>query len=104
VIRFANNSRLAVLPRQKADDVDLHSGNRVGVCIRAESLRFTDEGGFCSGELTDVEYSGSGYLCVARTDLGEMKMEVPGSVKLPVRGQSVRLAVNEATLHLVNPS
>jgi iron(III) transport system ATP-binding protein len=103
VIRFANDSSLTVLPRQKAAGVEV-AGKRVGVCIRAESLRFTDEGGFCSGELTDVEYSGSGYLCVARTDLGDMKIEVPGSVQLPPRGQKIRLTVSEATLHLVKPS
>jgi hypothetical protein len=48
-----------------------------------------------------VEYSGAGFSCVARTDLGELKMEVPGSVQLPAKGQSARFAVNEATLHMV---
>jgi iron(III) transport system ATP-binding protein len=103
-IRFANGSKITMLPRQRAAGVDLNSSARVGVCIRAESLRFTEEGGFCSGTLSDVEYSGSGFSCVARTDLGELKMEVPVSVQLPARGQSVRFAVNAATLHLVKPS
>jgi ABC-type Fe3+/spermidine/putrescine transport system ATPase subunit len=104
VIRFVNGSNVTILPRQKAADVELNSGARVGVCVRAESLRFSEDGGLCSGTLTDVEYSGSGFSCVARTDLGELKMEVPGSVQLPARGQSVRFAVNEATLHLVKPA
>jgi iron(III) transport system ATP-binding protein len=104
VIRFANGSKVTILPRQKAAGVELNSGARVGVCVRAESLRFTEESGFCSGALTDVEYSGAGYACVARTDLGELKMEVPGSDQLPAKGQSIRLGVNEPALHLVKPS
>jgi iron(III) transport system ATP-binding protein len=104
VIRFGNGSGVTILPGQKAAGVELRSGNRVGVCIRAESLRITDSNGFCSGELTDVEYSGAGYSCVAKTDLGDLKIEVPGSVQLPARGQPVHFAVIEAALHLVNPS
>jgi ABC-type Fe3+/spermidine/putrescine transport system ATPase subunit len=104
VIRFANGSKASILSRQSAAGVELNSGKRVGVCIRAESLRFTDGGGFCSGDLKDVEYSGSGYSCVAGTDLGDLKVEVPGSVEIPSRGQSIRLTVNEAALHLVKPS
>ncbi len=103
-IRFANGSKVTMLPRQRAAGVELNSGNRVGVCVRAESLRLADESGFCSGELIDVEYSGAGYSCLARTDLGDLRMQVPGSVQLPARGQSVRLAVNETALHLVNAS
>jgi hypothetical protein len=67
-------------------------------------LRFSDSNGFCSGELTDVEYLGVGFSCIARTDLGNLKIEVPGSIQLPAKGQSVHFAVNEAALHLVNPS
>jgi len=101
-VRLANGSKLKLLPQQKAVDVTLTSGTRVGVCVRSESLRFSDMNGFCSGELSDVEYSGAGFSCIARTDLGELKMEVPGSIQLPAKGQSVRFAVNEAALHLVN--
>jgi iron(III) transport system ATP-binding protein len=102
--RFANGSTLSVLPSQRAAGVDLQSGTRIGVCIRAETLRFSDGGGFCAGTLSDVEYSGAGYLCVARTDLGDLKLEVPGSAPLPARGDSVRLAVHEAAVHMVQAS
>jgi iron(III) transport system ATP-binding protein len=103
-VGFSNGSRIGLLPNQKAADVKLSAGARVGVCVRAESLRFTDSNGFCSGELTDVEYSGVGFSCVAKTDLGNLKIEVPGSTQVPAKGQPVRFAVNEATLHMVNPT
>ena len=103
-VKFANGSRLRLLPHQKAADVKLISGTRVEVCVRSESLRFSDANGFCSGELVDVEYSGAGYSCIANTDLGKLKMKVAGSVQLPEKGQSVRFAVNETALHLVNAS
>ena len=104
VIRFGNGSRVTILPRQKAAGVELNPGTGVGVCIRAESLRLSDSNGFCSGELADVEYSGVGFSCIARTDLGNLKIEVPGSIQLPAKGQSVQFGVNEAALHLVKPS
>jgi iron(III) transport system ATP-binding protein len=103
-VRFANGNRLQLRPHQKAADVKLISGTRVGVCVRSESLRFSDTNGFCSGELDDVEYSGAGFSCIAKTDLGKLKMEVSGSVRLPAKGQSIRLSVDEAALHLVNAS
>jgi iron(III) transport system ATP-binding protein len=103
-VQFSNGNSVQLLPHQKAADVTLTSGARVGVCVRAESLRFSDSNGFCSGELTDVEYSGVGFSCIARTDLGNLKIEVPGSIQLPAKGQPVRFAVNESALHLVNPS
>ena len=103
-IRFENGSRVKMLQRQKAADVTLAAGAKVGVCIRAESLRLSDSNGFCSGELTDVEYSGVGFSCVAKTDLGNLRVEVPGSIQLPAKGQPVQFAVNAAALHLVKPS
>ena len=103
-VRFENGSRIKLLPQQKAADVTLTSGTRVGVCVRAESLRITDSNGFCSGELADVEYSGVGYWCIARTDLGNLRIEVPGSIRLPAKGQRVLLAVNETSLHMVKAS
>ena len=104
VIRFGNGRKVNLHSQQKAADVLLNSGTRVGVCIRAELLRFSDSDGFCSGELSDVEYSGAGFSCVARTDLGNLRIEVPGSIQLPAKGQAVQFAVNESALHLVKPS
>jgi iron(III) transport system ATP-binding protein len=103
-VRFGNGSRINLHPHQKAADVMLTSGIRVGVCIRSESLQISDSNGFCSGELADVEYSGAGFSCVVKTDLGNLRMEVSGSLQPPAKGQSIRLAVNEAALHLVNLS
>jgi ABC-type Fe3+/spermidine/putrescine transport system ATPase subunit len=104
VIRFGNGSKVNLLQNQKAADVILNSGAKVGVCIRAESLRISNSDGFCSGELADVEYSGAGFACIARTDLGNLRIEVPGSIQLPAKGQSVQFAANEAALHLVKQS
>jgi iron(III) transport system ATP-binding protein len=104
VIRFANGSGVNLHLNQKAPNVTLISGTQVGVCVRSESLRLSESNGFCSGELADVEYSGVGFSCVAKTDLGNLRIEVPGSVQLPAKGQSVHFAVNEAALHLVKPS
>jgi iron(III) transport system ATP-binding protein len=103
-LRFANGKKLIVHPGQRAAGVELSPETRIGVCIRAESLRLTEENGFCSGELGDVEYSGSGFSCLMKTDLGNLKMEVPGSVQLPDKGQAVHLNVDESALHLVKPS
>ena len=104
VIRFANGAKLKVHPQQRAVGVELKPLSRVGVCIRAESLRFTDENGICTGVLSDVEYSGSGYSCLVKTDLGDLKMEVPGSIQLPSRELTIRLDVIESAIHLVGVS
>jgi iron(III) transport system ATP-binding protein len=104
VLRFTNGRTVEMNSRQKAAGVELNPGARVGVCVRAESLRFTEDSGICSGEIADVEYSGAGFWCVARTDIGDLKMEVPGSVPLPAKGRSIRLAVNETALHVVELS
>jgi iron(III) transport system ATP-binding protein len=101
VIRFTNGRKLSISPQQSAAGVRLIPEARVGVCVRAESLRFTDDAGLCSGVLTDVEYSGSGFSCIVKTDLGDLKMEIPGSVRLPAKDQTVRLAVTEEAVHLV---
>jgi len=101
-LRFANGSKLLIQPQQRAEGVDLNPEIRVGVCIRAESLRLTNDGGFCSGVLTDAEYSGAGFSCMVKTDLGELKMVIADSEQAPVRGQSVRLTVDESSLHVVN--
>jgi iron(III) transport system ATP-binding protein len=104
VIRFSNGRKLTAGLQQSAAGVRLVPGAHVGVCVRAESLRFADESGFCSGFLTDVEYSGSGSSCIVKTDLGDLKMEIPGSVRLPAKEQPVQLAVIEETIHLVEPA
>ena len=100
VIRFGNNSELTLDSQQRAPAVVLSPGSRVGVCVRAESLRITDKGVF-AGVLTEVEYSGSGFSCVVKTDLGDLRMEIPSSVPLPARGERIQLQVAESSIHLV---
>ena len=103
VIRFGNSSELTLDPRQRAHGVSLAPGAGVLACVRAESLRLTAEDGVFAGVLTDVEYSGSGFSCVVRTDLGNLRMEVPNTVRLPDRGEHVRLQIVESSIHLVAP-
>ncbi|HLQ76896.1 MAG TPA: ABC transporter ATP-binding protein, partial [Terriglobia bacterium] len=64
VIRFHNNAELTLDSQQRAPEVILTPGSRVGVCVRAESLRITTDNGIFAGVLTGVEYSGSGFSCV----------------------------------------
>jgi iron(III) transport system ATP-binding protein len=102
-LRFANGRKLTISPQQSAAGVRLIPEARVGVCVRAESLRFTDEPGFCAGVLTDVEYSGSGFSCVVKTDVGDLLVEVPASVPLPAKEKPVQLTTEVETIHLVAP-
>ena len=102
VIRFANGCELNIDARRRATGVELSSGTRVGVCLRAESLQLTNEGGVFSGIVTDVEYAGSVRSCLVKTDLGELKVEVPNSAGRPTPGQSARLTVAPSAVHLVN--
>ena len=101
VIRFADGSELTVGSQQRAEGVDLTPGSHVGVCLRAESLHLsTEKGAFC-GVLTDVEYSGSARSCIVKTDLGELRVEIPSSVGHLAQGDSLNLAVHASAVHLV---
>jgi iron(III) transport system ATP-binding protein len=104
VVRFADGSELTVQPGRKAEGVELKPGAPVGVCLRAESLRLTNENGTFRGVLTDVEYNGPARFCVVKTDWGELRLEIPSSAGKPVKGESVRLAVVESAVHLVGPA
>jgi iron(III) transport system ATP-binding protein len=101
VLCFANGSELVITPRQRAADVDLRSGTRVGVCIRAEALQLTGENGSFQGTLTDIEYNGAARSCLVRSDVGDLRIEVPSSVGRLDKGQTVRLGVDAAAVHLV---
>jgi iron(III) transport system ATP-binding protein len=105
VIRFADGrSEITVDPRRRAPDVEINPGSRVGVCLRAESLRFTSENGTFAGVVTDVEYSGSAFSCVVRTGVGDLRVEAPSDLGRPSTGEPVRLAVNHAAVHMVGPA
>jgi iron(III) transport system ATP-binding protein len=101
VLRLDNGGELRAHPAHRAAEVTLRPATRVGLCIRAECLRLTDGPGAFSGTLSDIEYSGSAYSCVVATELGELRIEVPGSAALPPRGGAVRLEVDESQIHLV---
>src|SRR5262249_32392332 len=53
-LRFANGTELFVSSHQTAPGMALKEGVSVGVCIRAESLRLTNENGTFSGVVADV--------------------------------------------------
>ena len=100
-IRFANGRELSIDPAQCASGVAITEGARVGVCVRAEALRISSDGDIFAGTLTDAEYSGSGFSCVVKSDVGDLRLQVPGSIVPPARGDSIRLAVDKSTIHLV---
>jgi iron(III) transport system ATP-binding protein len=101
VIRFTNGTELSLSSRQKADGVEQKAGDKVGACIRAEALMPTDGDGVFSGILTDIEYGGSVRSCKMETDVGELRVEVPGSDIKLAKGDSIRLAVINDAIHLV---
>ncbi len=103
IVRFANGRTLTVGSQQSAPGVQLTPQSQVGVCVRAESLCFTSETGFCSGVLADVEYTGSGSSCIVKTDVGDLKMELTGTTPLPANDKPVQLKVDEKSIHLVAP-
>jgi len=101
VVRFADGSELTVDPQRRATDVKLLTGARVGVCLRAESLRLSDGTGIFKGVITDVEYSGPVRSCQVKTALGELEVEIPSSAGRLQKGDPVRLSVIESAVHLV---
>jgi hypothetical protein len=101
VLSFANGRTVTVGNQQSASGVQLIPKAQVGACVRAESLRFANDRGFCSGVLADVEYSGSGSSCIVKTDVGDLKMEVTASTPLPAKDKPVQLSVDEKSIHLV---
>jgi iron(III) transport system ATP-binding protein len=101
VIHFANGTELSVESGQKADGLIPKPGSAVGVCIRAEALTVTSGQGPFSGVVTDIEYGGAVRSCKVATDVGELRVEVPGS-DLMVKGESVRLNIGENAIHLVD--
>jgi ABC-type Fe3+/spermidine/putrescine transport system ATPase subunit len=103
-LRFKDGSQVTMDPARKAGDVQLSAGARVGVCVRAESLRLARDGGTFAGTVIDVEYAGAIRTCRVRTELGDLHVEVPSSAGHLVKGEAVQLSVNEAALHLVGPA
>ena len=101
-IQFANRSELTVNSSQRAPGVKLEEGGKVVACIRAESICISDDGPI-DGVLTDIEYSGSGFTCVAKSSVGDLKIEISNSVRVPARGEKVHLKIAATAVHLVQP-
>ena len=101
VIRFPNGPELSIGQNQHAEGLRLAVGTKVGVCIKAESLKLTAEAGSFEGVLMDVEYSGAARACIVKTDFGELRTVVPSSAGRPVKGEPVKLAVRAEDVYLV---
>jgi iron(III) transport system ATP-binding protein len=104
VLRFTDGSHITVPADRYAPGVLLRPGERVGVCLRAESLRITADTGVFQGRIRDVEFVGAVRTCVIETDVGILHIEVPSSLAQPGKGETVRLAVQEGAAHLVGAS
>jgi iron(III) transport system ATP-binding protein len=103
VIRFGNGREVTVDAAHRADGVDLKPNASVGVCLRAESFRLSSGDGMFAGVLTDVEYVGSVHSCVVKTDVGNLKVEIPSTNGRPSKGDSVQLDVVAGAVHMVGP-
>jgi ABC-type Fe3+/spermidine/putrescine transport system ATPase subunit len=100
-LRFANGNALKIDPARRAPGLSLQTGARVGVCLRAEALRLAVGAGTFRGALTDVEYNGSARSCTVKTEVGDLRIEVPTSVGHPNKGDSVHLSIDTKAVHLV---
>ena len=104
VIRFPDGTDLTLDDHHRAAGIELAPGARVGVCLRAESLQLAGENGIFSGVVTDVEYCGPVRSCIVKTSFAQLRVEVPSSAARPVTGQTVRLSIVPAAVHLVGLS
>jgi iron(III) transport system ATP-binding protein len=103
VIRLADGTELTVDPERCAPGVDLNPGGRVGLCLRAESLRLTAGDGAFRGVVTDVEYGGSTHSISVKTGMGLLRVELPSSSGRPARGEPVGVSLIQAGSHIVGP-
>ena len=100
-LRFVDGTTLDVDQDRSATGLTLEEGAKVGVCVRAESLKMASASVGVGGELLDVEYNGSARACLVRTAIGDLRVEVPSSLARPVKGDTVHLAIDETAVHLV---
>jgi iron(III) transport system ATP-binding protein len=101
-IQFTNGAELIMRSDQRAPGFELAEGTKAVACIRAESICIDDDGPI-DGVLSDIEYSGSGFNCIVRSGIGELKIAVPASIRRPARGETLRLKIAAAMVHLVRP-
>ena len=104
VLQFGDGSTITVGAGRHAPGVVIQPGQRVGVCLRSESLRITADQGVFQGMVRDLEYVGSVRSCVIESGVGPLRVEIPSSVARPSKGETVRLTVPEGAVHLVGAS
>jgi iron(III) transport system ATP-binding protein len=101
-LQFANRRELTIAAERRAPSVRLESGHQVGVCLRAESLRLTDDDrGIFDGVVQDIEYAGAARSCLVKSDVGDLRVEVPSHILRPAKGHRVQIAVDETAVHVV---
>jgi iron(III) transport system ATP-binding protein len=103
-VRFRDGREITMSRQNAAPGLEFSPAARVGVCMRAESLRLVNSGALFSGNVVDVEYAGPLRTCRVQTAVGELLVEVPSSEGRLVKGQTVNLGVSESALHLVQLS
>jgi len=103
VVTFKDGTSITLRSTQKAADVVLGHGERVGVCLRAEIFRL-DPSGLFNGVVEEVEYSGPVQSYRVTTQAGALFIEMPSSAPRLGTGDRVRLAVDAAAVHLVRPA
>jgi len=99
VVQFADGAKLQV--RRPRSGFELRTGARVAVCLRAESIQLVNGSGLFSGVIADVEYSGPVRLCIVKTAVGNLRVEIPSSEARLNTGQQVALNVAASAVHVV---
>ena len=103
-IRFGNGQELTIDSCQRAEGLQLAAGMKAGACIKAESLKVGSQADTFQGTFDIVEYSGSAWSCLVKTDVGELKVIVPREAARPIQGEPVNLTIREQDIHLVGSS
>jgi iron(III) transport system ATP-binding protein len=101
IVQFSDGTELTADACRRTVALDLKPGERVGVCLRAESLQLSSGNGMFSGTVTDVEYAGAVRSCTVKTGLGNLQVEIPSSSARPTPGEIVQLSVLPSAVHLV---
>ena len=98
-VTLTNGLEIPVDATRRAADVVLEPGRVVGVCVRAESLRLSADGGTLRGVVADVEYVGAARSCSVQTDVGRIRVEIPSGASSFAVGETIGLMFS--TTHLI---
>ena len=104
-LRLADGSELTCRSRDTGRTKSvLTPGARVGVCVRAESLRLAvGNANISAAPLPTSNMRALSERAASALPVGELQVEVPSSDGRLIKGQSVGLSVIESALHLVGP-